>query len=219
MQKVPDCPWFDRVCAASKNWFVNLNATLKIHLLKRGNAAGEPRSNYNTDYSNKYAATSFNTASRALQEMVEHFGNLLTHSSPCLKTPLYASLQIYSSTMLKIKLTQFENLRKKWFVDKAMWIGFCTWLSARGPYMAWRPFKRTSGGEGSHLHRVKAKWLLYKTWISFTFTAAGLLCCSRLCWSHHSKSCNYNSVSLPQLHIGSPHFLPQGLTVLNSVVA
>jgi len=27
----------------------------------------------------------------------------------------------------------------------------------RGPYMAWRPFKRTSGGEGSHLHRVKAK--------------------------------------------------------------
>ena len=27
----------------------------------------------------------------------------------------------------------------------------------RGPYMMWRPFNRTSGGEGSHPHRVEAK--------------------------------------------------------------
>jgi len=40
--------------------------------------------------------------------------------------------------------------------------------------MTWRPFKRMSGGDGSHLHRIEAKWSLYKTWIRFI--SAGSAC-------------------------------------------
>src|SRR6218665_3053187 len=89
-----------------------LERHFKIHCLKRGNTVGEPRSNYNAGYSNKNAAIIFETTSSALLEMEEHFGNPSTHSSPHLQTPLYASPQIHSSTILKIKLRQSDNLRK-----------------------------------------------------------------------------------------------------------
>lgn len=45
-----------------------------------------------------------------------------------------------------------------------------------GPLMEWRPFKLTSGGEGSHSQKVEARWSLYELWILlpfYLFTALG----------------------------------------------
>ena len=112
MWKVPDCQGLMESVLPQRNWLIYLNVTSKIHLLKRGNTPGKPRSNYNAGYCNKNAAIIFKTTSRALQEMVEHFGSVSTHSSLRLKTPLHESPQINTSIILKIKLTRFENLWK-----------------------------------------------------------------------------------------------------------
>ena len=40
--------------------------------------------------------------------------------------------------------------------------------------MAWRPFKRTSSGEGSHPHRVEAKWSQNRTWIPLPLLGSGV---------------------------------------------
>ena len=42
---------------------------------------------------------------------------------------------------------------------------------ARGLWVPWRPFKRTSGGEVSHPYMGDAKWSLYKTWIPLRFNS------------------------------------------------
>ena len=74
-----------------------MNVASKIHRLKRGNVAGEPRSNYNAGYANKNAAIIFKTTSRALLQTVEHFGNLNKILTPPQDTSLRISLSSHQS--------------------------------------------------------------------------------------------------------------------------